>query len=117
MVRPHDAGGRFSPSWSGVIVVALVGLGAVVWKHVLEPRLTPRAFAPVIPGEVYRSGQISRFLIRDTLKEYDIGVIVFMSGDKAGQPDVEAERAAAAEMGITRYNFPLGGRGMGDWRE
>lgn len=74
----------------------------------------PRNFAAVEPGKLYRSGQISRHQIRSTLTNNKIGAIIFMSEDKADRPDVQAEAAAAAELGVERYNFPLAGDGTGN---
>lgn len=100
----------------GVIVLIVAG-GGVVWDKVLKPRFIPRNFMVVEPGQIYRSGQISRHLIRDVLQEYRIGLIVFMSGDNLKRPDVVAEIEAARDMGIKRINCPLGGKGTGDIQE
>lgn len=99
-----------------VAVVALLMAGIVAkfgpgWR---DRYLTPRNWATVEPGRLYRSGQVSRQLVKPTLAANKIKSIVFMSEDKANRPDVEAERAAAAELGIERHNFPLGGDGVGN---
>ena len=43
-------------------------------------------------------------------------MIIFLSGDK-DRPDVDAEREAAARLGIQRINCPLAGDGTGDIAE
>ena len=100
------------------IIAAIVLLGAggfVLWRQVIRwDYVEPRNWAAVEQGQIYRSGQVSRHLIRPTLSEHKIGAIIFMSEDKADRPDVQAEAAAAADMGIERYNFSLTGDGTGN---
>lgn len=101
----------------GVLVVA-IGL-LIAWESWGKKTLIPRKFGVVEEGSIYRSGQISRFRIEDTLKEHNIGTIIFLSEDKdlvqdVSRPDVKAEREAAQKLGITRCNFPLNGDGTGD---
>jgi len=108
------------PSRTMVICLAFAGLcaaGAVVWDRGLKERFFPRDWGVVEPGQIYRSGQISRHIIEQTLRDNQIGLIVFLSGDKANRPDVEAEREAASRLGITRINCPLAGDGTGDIAE
>lgn len=102
---------------AGLLVVA-IGL-FIAWESWGKKTLIPRKFGVVEPGSIYRSGQISRFRIEDTLKEHKIGTVVFLSEDKdlvqdVSRPDVKAERETCQNLGITRYNFPLNGDGTGD---
>lgn len=106
---------RVSWGWAvAAVVLVVAGLLAAFGRDVRDRYFVPRNWAAVEPGRIYRSGQLSRQLVKSTLEANGIKAIVFMSEDKAGRPDVEAERAAAAEMGIERHNFPLGGDGVGN---
>jgi protein tyrosine/serine phosphatase len=98
------------------IVVIAIG-GAFTWEKGLKPRVVARKFGVVEPGSIYRSGQLSRFVVTDVLRENRIGTIIFLSGDRAEQPDVEAEVDAAKQLEIDRYNYPLRGDGTGDIRQ
>ena len=95
------------------LAVLLVGGGIWLWEDVIEDRVIPKRFGVVKEGRIYRSGQLSASLIKRTLVKYKIGVIVSLSGD-SDDVDKNAERQAAAELGIERLVFPLGGNGTGD---
>ncbi len=96
-----------------MIVIAVLIAGYALWIQALRDRFYPRNWGVVEPGKFYRAGQISRHIIKGTLQENHIGTVIFMSGDKANRPDVQAEAAAAAELGITRLNLNLDGNGTG----
>jgi len=96
-------------------LVILVG-GLILWQGGLKHWVIPRGWGVVEPGQIYRSGQLSRFMVEEVLQEHQIGMIVFMSGDNLRRPDVVAEREAAKKMGIERINLNLNGNGTGDWR-
>ena len=52
--------------------LALVLGGIVLWSWVLRDRFIPKRFGVVVPGKVYRSGQISRFLIANVIERNGI---------------------------------------------
>lgn len=95
-------------------VAAVVGGSIWVWKEVLEDRLIPKRFGVVEDGLIYRSGQLSRALVEETLDEHGIKVIVSLRPDEPGDADHEAERRAADDLGIDWKLFPLIGDGTGD---
>ncbi len=95
------------------LAVLLVGGSIWLWEDVIEDRVIPKRFGVVKEGRIYRSGQLSASLVKRTLVKYQIGVIVSLSGD-SDDVDKNAERQAAAELGIERLVFPLGGKGTGD---
>jgi len=103
-----------------VATIACLIIGALVtWNNVLKALLIPRNFGVVEPGSIYRSGQISQYVIEKTLKKHDIRTIIFLSEDKdltegVKRPDVTTERETAQRLGIERFNFPLRGDGTGD---
>ena len=98
-----------------IILAAILLLGGAIWawESVIKNYFIPKRFGVVEAGQIYRSGQISEFLIKKILVEYKIGTIVSLSGDENNVDD-NAEKLAAAELGIDRRVFPLGGNGTGD---
>jgi protein-tyrosine phosphatase len=68
----------------------------------------------VVPGKIFRSATISRHLIRQTLVENKIGVIVFLSRDTGDDADLTAEKKAAKELGVEFLNFPMNGDGVAE---
>jgi protein tyrosine/serine phosphatase len=99
-----------------VVVIAVVAVagGALLWDGVLRDRLVPRRFAVVEEGSVYRSGQLSRHLVRDVLEEHGIRTVVDLTSPVPGDPDQEAEARTLAELGVAWRRFPLAGNGTGD---
>ncbi|QOV87534.1 protein-tyrosine phosphatase family protein [Humisphaera borealis] len=117
MTQPLPSTRRFRVRRLAIAGVA-VALSIVGWYvvryHVWDEYLFPRNFKTVEEGKIYRSGQISSHLIRKTLEQHQIKVIVFMSRDDRRIPDVDAECKVSAELGIERHNFSLGGDGLGN---
>jgi len=98
-----------------VVVAALVG-AALLWQvEGVKQLFGPRNWGEVEPG-FYRSGQISRFVLKKALQQHDVKLVVFMSGDKANRPDVQAEAQICRDLGIERINCGLAGDGTGDIR-
>jgi protein-tyrosine phosphatase len=95
-------------------VLIVIG-GLVAWNNGVRDRLFPKNFGVVEPGQLYRSGQISRWQIEPTLKNNGIKVIVALSAHASArlQPDIDAELATASALGIDLEVFPLGGDGTG----
>ena len=60
-----------------------------------------------------RSAQINRRLIRGTLQEHRIGLVLFMSGDDPSREDTTVENHTCAQLGIRRLNYNLNGNGTG----
>jgi len=95
-------------------VISLLVIGFfVAWNNGLRDRLYAKNFGVVEAGKLYRSGQISHWQIEPTLKNNGIKVIVALSAHGGKQPDLDAELKAAADLGIDRQIFPLGGDGTG----
>ena len=66
----------------------------------------------VVPGQIYRSAQVSRFLIREKLEQNKIAVIVSLLGNSKNDADVDVEIKTANEMGISFTQFPMDGDGI-----
>lgn len=95
-----------------VLAVALLIGAIVIWENGVRGWFFPNNFAVVEPGKIYRSAQLSRFLIRRTLLEHHIGLVIDLSYETT--TDAKAERAITAELGIPRDNFVLRGNGTGN---
>jgi protein tyrosine/serine phosphatase len=113
-------GGRPRPlKRIGFLVVGLAllgGGGAALWKGVLEPRFVAKRFGVVVPGRIFRSGQISKWMIDETLTEHKIKAIVNLAGFNPDDPNQVAEREAARTHGIEVLSYGLKGDGTGDIR-
>jgi protein tyrosine/serine phosphatase len=97
-----------------VMAVALIGAGAWLWQAQLHDWLFPKRWGVVVPGQIYRSGQISPSIIKHTLESHNIKVIVDLNADKRNNETQAAEAKAANELGIERRIYPLAGDGTGD---
>lgn len=94
--------------------VALFGILAAVYAKPIRDALVPKRFGTVVPGSVYRSGQISRWLIEDTLREHEIVAIVDLQLRNIADPHQNAEVKVADRLGVTIHRCPLGGDGCGE---
>jgi protein tyrosine phosphatase (PTP) superfamily phosphohydrolase (DUF442 family) len=98
-----------------IILYVIILAGAIwTWEEVVKDRVIPKRWGVVEKGFVYRSGQLSSSLVKRTLENHGIKVIVSLVGRIADDKDQEAETEAAEELGIEVLRFPLGGDGTGD---
>lgn len=103
--------------WLALALAGLCGAGALTWTKLLRDRWIPKRWGVVEPGLVYRSGQVSRHLIEQQLRDHRIRVVVDLMGDDPDNSEQPYERAAIARLGIELHKCPLVGDGTGDWRE
>ncbi len=101
-----------------IVLCALLALASFSWAWNSKPfrlrdLVQPRRLAEVYPGFLYRSGQISPFLIERTLRDLDIDVIVDLTGPR-GDEAQQREREVAARLGLAYHNFTLSGSGTGE---
>jgi hypothetical protein len=96
---------------AGVVAVAGTAVGA--WSFGLRDRLVPKRFGIVLPGEIYRSGQISGRLIGEVIDKYHIGTIVDLNGFDPKDRDQQAEATVSQSKGVQHFCFPLKGNGTG----
>jgi hypothetical protein len=98
-----------------IVLAAILFFCGVVWLRgaAIEYYFIPKRFGVVEAGQIYRSGQISAHLIKKILVDNKIGVIVSLSADE-DEVDRNTEKLVAAELGIDRHVFFLGGGGIGD---
>ena len=84
------------------------------WPKSIRDVFFPKRWGVVDPGRIYRSGQLSRWLVKKTLQKHGIDVIIDLQGTDANSRDQTTERNVANELGIERHSFPLGGDGTGE---
>ncbi|MES2791297.1 MAG: hypothetical protein V4719_16900, partial [Planctomycetota bacterium] len=99
-------------AWGGVGLI-LAAAVALLWFSVLRERLIVKRWGTVVPGKIYRSGQISQYLIRPTLQQHHIKHIICMTSLDPQDVDQQVELATAKELGVECKFFPLNGRGQG----
>ncbi len=102
--------------WLAIVVAAVVGLGFALWETVLEDRLIAKRFGVVVPGEVFRSGQISKWMLKPTLKKHGIQVIIDLNGVEIDDPHQAAEIDFINRTHFEHYRYRLSGDGIGDIR-
>ena len=95
------------------VLLCLIGILSL-WKGSLKDDFVPKRFGIVEDGKIYRSGQLSRWLVERTLRKYNIKVIINLTGDSTKTADKDEEQEAAEKLGIERHYFFLGGNGTGD---
>lgn len=92
--------------------LAVVGTSIGVWEAV-KYRFIPKRFGVVVPGEIYRSGQISRWQFEPTVRKYGIDVVIDLNGVDPADPDQAAEIASYGNTGVEHHRFQLRGDGTG----
>ncbi|VAX36441.1 hypothetical protein MNBD_PLANCTO02-479 [hydrothermal vent metagenome] len=100
--------------WSLLVVILLIATGATLWQTTLKHRFIAKKFGVVVPGKVYRSGQISEWMLEPTLKKYKIQVVIDLNGRDEADPHQTAEIATVKKLGIEHYRFQLAGDGTGN---
>ena len=97
-----------------ITFLIIAGLGIWLWEDVLEDRWTAKRFGIVEPGRIYRSGQISHWMIQETLEKHRIQTIIDLTTFEMKNPDQLEEAKVAKEMKIEHFRYPLKGDGTGD---
>lgn len=98
-----------------LLAMAAMALLSKVWKRHLSQRLLAKRFAAVIPGRLYRSGQISRHHIRRILVRHGIAMVIDLTHESpTPSPHQRAERQAIDALAIKGERFVMNGDGTGD---
>jgi protein tyrosine/serine phosphatase len=124
---PEAGAGRECPSRSSargtrwralLMLIALLAAVLLAVNHEqvrdLRDRFIPKRWGVVEDGKIYRSGQLSRHLVKRMLRDNRIKVVVDLTSDDPDEPNHVAELAATAELGIERRVCPLVADGTGD---
>ena len=96
-----------------ILILAIVG-GGIWWWSENRHRFSPKRWGVVVPGSIYRSGQLDQGLVAETLEENGIDVILCLRPHESDQDDHLAEREAASRLGIEMLEFDLSGDGTGN---
>lgn len=91
-------------------------LALFLWKAV-RPDLAPKRLAEVIPGKVYRSGELSPQALADLAKSTNLKTIIDLGIAPDGDPRDRRQQLAAQALNITRYKFNLVGDSTGNPNE
>lgn len=94
-------------------MVSCLGYGIYWWKeHRYE--YYPKRWGVVVPGEIYRSGQLTPPMLDKMLKKHGINTVIDMQLNDIHDVNQQAEVQYAAEHGLTHHRFGLAGDGTGD---
>lgn len=98
---------RLSTTATAVIAVAIAtGAASLIW---LNRDLAPKRFGVVVPGSLYRCGEISPEELKHVIEHYNIRTVLSLLNPEA--PQSIAERKAAIKLGLRWENVPLRGDG------
>jgi protein tyrosine phosphatase (PTP) superfamily phosphohydrolase (DUF442 family) len=87
-------------SWQIIIIIIV----AVLFTGRM---LTRNNFHEVIPGEVYRSAQLSAGTLESVVKKHDIQTVVSLRRPKPDESWFVKEKAAAGELGIAHHDIAM----------
>ena len=94
--------------YAGVILVlAFAALAWTAWLQYARP--LPKRFGTVVPGALYRCGDVSPRALEYLAKTYGIRTVLSLLNPDA--PESAAERDAARRLGLRWENVPLPGDG------
>ncbi|MDB5386896.1 MAG: tyrosine phosphatase [Planctomycetaceae bacterium] len=114
---PAPADFRAPPRRRAWMIYAGIAVGSValvlLWSLVLKDRFIPKKWGVVVPGLAYRSGQISRYLVKQTLQNHQIQHIICMTSPDAEDGDQQEELRASKDVSADFVYLPLNGRGVG----
>ena len=116
-MRPCDATAAETRRRSRLIVAiasVLAVAALITWHKALKYRFVAKRWGVVEPGLIYRSGQISRWMIEKTLARHGIVVVVDLTSLDPASESQQAELAAVEKLGIRHVRLPLRGDGTGD---
>ncbi len=101
---------------AALAMIGLIGSAVGIWEGGVKYRWIPKRWGVVVPGVVFRSGQISKELVEQTFVAHDIRAVVNLCGQDNENADEVAEREVARRLGVEYQRFALKGDGTGDIR-
>lgn len=111
-IRRRAHPGQLLLAW--VTILALVGVGAGVWRARFQSQLYPAHWSEVEPGMLFRCNAIPIHQYRQILRENRIKLVIKFEGPKVSSIDREIEEAAERELGVVSRSFALQPDGTGD---
>lgn len=106
------ATGRRGNRWRKIALrtgLAMVGTAALFGLYIGLLILTGN-FHEVLPGQFYRSAQLSSERLGAEIDRYGIKTVINLRGENAGKPWYDEEVAATAAHGATHVNFGFSAR-------
>lgn len=97
-----------------LILCACIAAGVLIWEELLEDRVVAKRFGVVEPGKIYRSGQISSYLIEPVLSDNKIEKVIALNGSDLQKPYLKTEVETAKKLHIDHQVLYLIGDGTGD---
>lgn len=97
-----------------IAVCVMIGAGVLFWEEFLEDRLVAKRWGVVEPGKIYRSGQVSSYLIEPMLRENKIEKVIALNGSDLNKPYLKSEVETARKLQIDHQVLHLIGDGTGD---
>tara|TARA_R110002111_G_scaffold256979_2_gene324547 strand:- start:19937 stop:20611 length:675 start_codon:yes stop_codon:yes gene_type:complete len=97
-----------------ITVCVIIAASVLVWEEFLEDRLVAKRWGVVEPGKIYRSGQVSSYLIEPMLRENKIEKVIALNGSDLNKAYLKTEVATARKLKIDHQVLHLIGDGTGD---
>ena len=108
-----------SPFWkrrsTRIALAVALALGAAkgIWDLVLRDRFVAKKWGVVVPGLVFRSGQVSPYLIEPMLTNNSIRVVLVLRGHNPKRRDHVVQEQVVKKLGLEVCRIPMGGGGRG----
>lgn len=87
---------------------------AVLFVVSAWPHVVPKNFGVVVPGKIYRSGELTVAAMADVVKTHRIKTVIDMGAYEPGTRDDLLQAMAAESLGVERHVLRLEGDGSGD---
>ena len=113
---PTDKSARSRRLRSWLAAILAVAAVIFVWDEFIKYRVIAKRWGVVTAGKVYRSGQVSKWMLEKKLRQHGIQIVIDLNGIEADDEHQEAEIATVARLGIEHHRFKLRGDGTGDIR-
>jgi len=97
-----------------IAVLAVAGLGSVVWFEFVRYQVIPKNFGVVDEGRIYRSGRLTPRMLEQIVESKDIRLIIDLADGPNDAEEVALEQATADRLGVRRIGLDLVGDGTGD---
>jgi protein tyrosine/serine phosphatase len=96
-------------------VSLLLATGAgIFWWSEHKYDFIPKRLGEVVPGRVYRSGQLTPKMLDSTVRKHNISTIVDLQLNDLTDEMLQGEVQYAAANGLRHFRFGLAGDGTGD---
>ncbi len=108
------SGPRLRAVWLGVLVVAAVFAGVFLWRHAVRPHVLAKNFGVVVPGQIYRSGELSAASMERVIETHGVRTVIDLGTHEPGSADERREQRVCDVLGVERHRMQLSGDATGD---